>query len=143
MVVLTSRRAILVDEVGNPLKKVESLGDYDSEDKGALVDNDMTCSMASERVGFGTQSLLEQWRDSYGNGDYDEDPYDDDIMKIAITLLGKMRRNITVVDIMNPAEPPEFTNKRIASEELTDDQKDEFKNLSRKGFEKQRALSER
>nr|GEY97319.1 hypothetical protein [Tanacetum cinerariifolium] len=28
---------------------------------------------------FGTQSLLEQWRDPYGNGDYDEDPYDDDI----------------------------------------------------------------
>ncbi|GJT18802.1 hypothetical protein Tco_0877508 [Tanacetum coccineum] len=32
-----------------------------------------------ERVGFGTQSLLEQWRDSYGNGEYDDDPYDDDM----------------------------------------------------------------
>ncbi|GJR63977.1 hypothetical protein Tco_0010042 [Tanacetum coccineum] len=40
---------------------------------------DMARSLASERVGFGTQSLLEQWRDSYGNGDYDEDPYDDDM----------------------------------------------------------------
>ncbi|GJS88429.1 zinc knuckle CX2CX4HX4C containing protein [Tanacetum coccineum] len=30
-------------------------------------------------VGFGTQSLLKQWRDSYSNGDYDEDPYDDDM----------------------------------------------------------------
>nr|GEX50764.1 hypothetical protein [Tanacetum cinerariifolium]GEZ90590.1 hypothetical protein [Tanacetum cinerariifolium] len=30
-------------------------------------------------AGFGTQSLLEQWRDSYDNGDYDDDPYDDDI----------------------------------------------------------------
>ncbi|GJS63320.1 hypothetical protein Tco_0677884 [Tanacetum coccineum] len=79
MVVLTSGRAILVDEAGNPLKKVESPGDYDSEDEGASVDNDMACSMASERVGFGTQSLIEQWRDSYGNGDYDEDPYDDDM----------------------------------------------------------------
>ncbi|GJZ81807.1 hypothetical protein Tco_0646801 [Tanacetum coccineum] len=39
----------------------------------------MARSLASERVGFGTQSLLEQWRDSYGNGDYDEDPYDDDM----------------------------------------------------------------
>ncbi|GKD14458.1 hypothetical protein Tco_1198865, partial [Tanacetum coccineum] len=75
---LTSGQAILVDEAGNPLKKVEFSGDYDSEDEVASVDNDMACSMASEMVGFGTQSLLEQWRDSYGNGDYDDDPYDDD-----------------------------------------------------------------
>ncbi|GKD39333.1 hypothetical protein Tco_1259540, partial [Tanacetum coccineum] len=47
--------------------------------KVVSIDNDMARSMASERVGFGTQSLLEKWRDSYGNGDYDEDPYDDDI----------------------------------------------------------------
>nr|GEY11942.1 hypothetical protein [Tanacetum cinerariifolium] len=76
---ITSGQAILVDEAGNPLKKVEFLGDYDSEDEVASVDNDMARSMALERVGFGTQSLLEQWRDSYGNGDYDEDPYDDDM----------------------------------------------------------------
>ncbi|GKE64082.1 heat intolerant 4-like protein, partial [Tanacetum coccineum] len=55
---------------------------------------------------------------------------------IFITPLGKMRRNITVVDIMNPAKPPvvcEFdweldeleTSHKL--EELTDDQKDEFK----------------
>ncbi|GJR82522.1 ARID DNA-binding domain-containing protein [Tanacetum coccineum] len=37
-----------------------------------LVNNEATSS-------FGTQSLLEQWRDSYGNGDYDADPYDDDM----------------------------------------------------------------
>nr|GEX14169.1 hypothetical protein [Tanacetum cinerariifolium] len=76
---LTSGKAILVDEAGNPLKKVEYPGDYDSEDELASVDYDMARSMASERVGFGTQSLLEQWRDSYGNGKYDEDPYDDDM----------------------------------------------------------------
>nr|GEZ13409.1 hypothetical protein [Tanacetum cinerariifolium] len=40
--------------------------------KATLVDD-------AEWVGFGTQSLLEQWRDSYDNGDYDDDPYDDDI----------------------------------------------------------------
>ncbi|GKB57131.1 putative reverse transcriptase domain-containing protein [Tanacetum coccineum] len=40
---------------------------------------DMARSMASERLGFGTQSFLEQWRNSYSNGDYDEDPYDDDM----------------------------------------------------------------
>ncbi|GJU79583.1 hypothetical protein Tco_1281948 [Tanacetum coccineum] len=76
---LTSGQAILVDEAGNPLKKVEFSGDYDSEDEVALVDNDMARFIASERVGFGTQSLLEQWRDSYGNGDYDENTYDDDM----------------------------------------------------------------
>nr|GFA76065.1 hypothetical protein [Tanacetum cinerariifolium] len=64
---LTSGKDILVNEAGNPLKKVAS------------VDNDMARFMASEMVGFGTQSLLEQWRDSYGIGDYDEDPYDDDM----------------------------------------------------------------
>nr|GEY28744.1 ribonuclease H-like domain-containing protein [Tanacetum cinerariifolium] len=36
----------LVDEADNPLKKVEYLDDYDSEDEVASVDNDMTCSMA-------------------------------------------------------------------------------------------------
>ncbi|GJR13544.1 zinc finger, CCHC-type containing protein [Tanacetum coccineum] len=74
---ITSGQAILVDKAGNLLKKVEFSGYYDSEDGVASVDNDMARSMASERVGFGTQSLLEQWRDSYSNNDYDEDPYDD------------------------------------------------------------------
>ncbi|GJZ89184.1 reverse transcriptase domain, reverse transcriptase zinc-binding domain protein [Tanacetum coccineum] len=72
-------KAILVDEASNPLKKVECLCDHDSEDEVSSVDNDMARDLASERTGFGTQSLLEQWRDSYGNGDYDDDPYDDDI----------------------------------------------------------------
>nr|GEW60021.1 hypothetical protein [Tanacetum cinerariifolium] len=72
---ITSGQAILVDEASNPLKKVEFLGDYDSEDEVASVDNDM----ALERVSFGTQSLLERWMYLYGNGDYDEDIYDDDM----------------------------------------------------------------
>ncbi|GKC60310.1 hypothetical protein Tco_1087908, partial [Tanacetum coccineum] len=45
---LTSGQAILVDKVGFGF-----LGEYDSEDEVALVDNDMTRSMAYERVGFG------------------------------------------------------------------------------------------
>ncbi|GKB59764.1 integrase, catalytic region, zinc finger, CCHC-type containing protein [Tanacetum coccineum] len=76
---LTSGQAILVDKAGNPLKKVEFPGEYDSEDEVASVDNDMARSMTFERVGFSTQSLLEQWKDSYGNGDYDDDPYDNDM----------------------------------------------------------------
>ncbi|GJV96698.1 hypothetical protein Tco_1548275 [Tanacetum coccineum] len=58
--------------------KVEFPGEDDSEDEVAPVDNDMACSLAYER-GFGTQSFLDQWRDSYGNGDYDDDPYDDNM----------------------------------------------------------------
>ncbi|GKA94339.1 hypothetical protein Tco_0816377 [Tanacetum coccineum] len=53
-------QAILVDKAGNPLKKVEFPGEYDSEDEVASVDNDMARSMTYERVGFGTQSLLKQ-----------------------------------------------------------------------------------
>ncbi|GJY72288.1 hypothetical protein Tco_1047841 [Tanacetum coccineum] len=72
-------KVTLVNDDGKPLKKVDYPGDHDSEDEVELVDNDMTHYMASERVGFGTTSLLEQWRDTYKNGDYDEDPYDDDV----------------------------------------------------------------
>ncbi|GJR62893.1 zinc finger, CCHC-type containing protein [Tanacetum coccineum] len=43
-------KATIVDEAGNPLKKVEYLDDYDSEDEVASVDNDMARSMTSERV---------------------------------------------------------------------------------------------
>ncbi|GKA15468.1 RNA-directed DNA polymerase, eukaryota, reverse transcriptase zinc-binding domain protein [Tanacetum coccineum] len=56
---LTSGQAILVDEAGNPLKKVEFLCDFNSEDEHSM--------------------FVGQWRNSYGNGDYDEDPYDDDM----------------------------------------------------------------
>nr|GEV27138.1 hypothetical protein [Tanacetum cinerariifolium] len=75
---VTSGQAIIVDKDGNPLKMVEFLGEYDSEDDVASIDNDMAPFMAFKR-GFGTQSLLEQWRDLYGNGDYDDDLYDDDM----------------------------------------------------------------
>ncbi|GKA58208.1 hypothetical protein Tco_0757396, partial [Tanacetum coccineum] len=55
------------------------MGDHDTEDEVASVDNDKARSMASEKVGFDTNSLLEQWRDTYENGDYDYDSYDDDM----------------------------------------------------------------
>ncbi|GKF87152.1 hypothetical protein Tco_0258029, partial [Tanacetum coccineum] len=42
-------KAILVDNDGNPLKKVELPGDYDSEDEVASVDNDMARSLALEK----------------------------------------------------------------------------------------------
>ncbi|GJR36188.1 hypothetical protein Tco_1211872 [Tanacetum coccineum] len=76
-------KVTLVDDDGKPQKKVNYLGDHDSDDEVESLDNDMACSMASEKVGFGTKSLLEQWKDSYDNGDYDEDPYDDDMYKVS------------------------------------------------------------
>nr|GEU90066.1 hypothetical protein [Tanacetum cinerariifolium] len=72
-------KVTLVDDDGIPLKNVDYPGDLDSEDEVESLDNDMTLSMASERVEFGTKSLLKQWWDSYENGDYNEDPYNDDI----------------------------------------------------------------
>nr|GFA02664.1 hypothetical protein [Tanacetum cinerariifolium] len=88
-----------MDEAGNPLKKVEFSGDYDSEDEVASVDNDMARSMALERVSFGTQSLLEKWRDSYSNGDYDEDPYDDDMYEVNLCTLGSSFAYVTGEDV--------------------------------------------
>ncbi|GJV18316.1 hypothetical protein Tco_1367336 [Tanacetum coccineum] len=72
-------KGTLIDDDSKPLKKVNYPEDHDSEDEVCSVDNDMARSMDTEPVGFGTKSLLEQWMDSYGNGDYDEDPYDDDM----------------------------------------------------------------
>ncbi|GJU05170.1 hypothetical protein Tco_1121600 [Tanacetum coccineum] len=72
-------KVTLVDDEGEPMKKVNYPVDHDSEDKVASVDNYMARSMASENVGFGTNSLLKQWRDTYENDDYDYDPYDDDM----------------------------------------------------------------
>nr|GEZ29565.1 hypothetical protein [Tanacetum cinerariifolium] len=53
----------------NKTRKIEKL----------IIDGNVTLVDDDERVGFRTQSLLEQWMDSYNNCDYDEDPYDDDM----------------------------------------------------------------
>nr|GEX05213.1 hypothetical protein [Tanacetum cinerariifolium] len=69
----------LVDDEGAPMKNVEYPGDHDSEDEVASTNTDMARSMVSEKVGFCTNSLLEQGRDTYENEDYDYDLYDDDM----------------------------------------------------------------
>ncbi|GKD30526.1 zinc knuckle CX2CX4HX4C containing protein, partial [Tanacetum coccineum] len=71
-------KVTLVDDEGKPLEKVVYLGDYDSEDEVASVDNEMA-SFLAKKDGYGTNSLLEQWKESYENDDYDYDPYDDDM----------------------------------------------------------------
>ncbi|GJS29083.1 hypothetical protein Tco_0489703 [Tanacetum coccineum] len=78
---IIDRKVTLVDDEGEPVKKVDYLADHDSVDEIASVDNDMARFMASEKVGFSTNSFLEQWRDTYENDDYDYDPYDDDMFE--------------------------------------------------------------
>nr|GFB76909.1 hypothetical protein [Tanacetum cinerariifolium] len=50
----------LVNAEGKPLEKIDYLGDHDSEDKVEPVDNEVENFLASKRVGYGTNSLLEQ-----------------------------------------------------------------------------------
>nr|GEV36123.1 zinc finger, CCHC-type [Tanacetum cinerariifolium] len=71
--IIIDSKVTLVDDEGNPVKKVDYPVDHDSKDEVASIDNDMACSMALEKVGFGTNSLLEKWRDTYENDDYNYD----------------------------------------------------------------------
>nr|GEX33849.1 reverse transcriptase domain-containing protein [Tanacetum cinerariifolium] len=72
-------KVTLVDDEGIPLEKVYSSDDRDSEDEFAYVDNEMENLLASNNDGYGTNSLLEQLKDTYEDADYDYDPYDDDM----------------------------------------------------------------
>ncbi|GJZ65495.1 beta-caryophyllene synthase [Tanacetum coccineum] len=75
--IIIDGKLTLVDDEGKPLAKVDCSGDHDSEDEVALVDNEMANFLASKKVGYGTNSLLEQWKETYENDDYDFGPYDD------------------------------------------------------------------
>ncbi|GJV33114.1 hypothetical protein Tco_1393514 [Tanacetum coccineum] len=50
----------LVDDEGKSLENVDYSGDHDSEDEVEPVDNEMTSFMDLKKVGYGTNSLLEQ-----------------------------------------------------------------------------------
>nr|GFC02285.1 hypothetical protein [Tanacetum cinerariifolium] len=71
-------KVTFVDDEGKPLEKVVSSGEYDSKDEVASVDNEIA-SFFAKKDGYGTNSLLEQWNETYENDDYDYDPYDDDM----------------------------------------------------------------
>nr|GEX72517.1 hypothetical protein [Tanacetum cinerariifolium] len=60
---------------------VDYSGDHDSEDEVGPVDNEIASYLASNmsRVVYGTNILLEQWRETYENVDFDYDPYNDDM----------------------------------------------------------------
>ncbi|GJX73315.1 hypothetical protein Tco_0311910 [Tanacetum coccineum] len=78
---LMEGKCVLVNDEGNPLKMVDYSGEHGSENEVEPVDNEMTSFLASKPsgVGYGTNILLEQWRETYGNADYDYDPYNDDM----------------------------------------------------------------
>ncbi|GKD55007.1 hypothetical protein Tco_1288394 [Tanacetum coccineum] len=75
----TKETATLADDEGIPLTRVDPSGKHDSDDEVASVDNDMANFLAPKDVSYGTNSLLEQWKESYRNREYDYDPYDDDM----------------------------------------------------------------
>nr|GEU61594.1 retrovirus-related Pol polyprotein from transposon TNT 1-94 [Tanacetum cinerariifolium] len=84
--IIIDGKVTLVDDEGKPLTRVAFLGDHDCADEVASVDYDMANFLASKKVGYGANSLLEQLKESYVNGDYDFNPYDDDMYEGHDTL---------------------------------------------------------
>ncbi|GKG00969.1 hypothetical protein Tco_0305674, partial [Tanacetum coccineum] len=64
------RGAYKRDDEGKPLENIDYSGDHDSKDEVESVDNEMASFLASKKVGYGTNSLLEQWKKTYENDDY-------------------------------------------------------------------------
>nr|GEW36469.1 reverse transcriptase domain-containing protein [Tanacetum cinerariifolium] len=77
----TSSKLRLLDNDGNPLVPTSIV---ESDSKAKVVFDEtanlriLTCGKDGSDKGYGTNSLLEQWRDSYPDND-DYDPYDDDM----------------------------------------------------------------
>nr|GEV45055.1 hypothetical protein [Tanacetum cinerariifolium] len=90
-------KVTLMDDEGKPLENIASSYEYDSEDEVASVENDMANFLA-KKDGYGTQSLLEQWTESYENGDYEYDPYDDDMYE-GQDILDKLQAICDKLDI--------------------------------------------
>ncbi|GKA50638.1 hypothetical protein Tco_0743711 [Tanacetum coccineum] len=72
-------KIVLVDDDGKPLKKVDYPLNLGNNDEVEPFENEMASFLASKLtgVGYGSKSLLEQWRES--NVDDDYDPYDNDM----------------------------------------------------------------
>nr|GEV63385.1 retrotransposon protein, putative, Ty1-copia subclass [Tanacetum cinerariifolium] len=69
------------------------------EDEVEPVDNEMTNSLASKQsgVGYGTKSLLEQYREIYRNAKYDYDPYDDDLYEVPTPMVEQAKLKLDLV----------------------------------------------
>ncbi|GJS94983.1 putative ribonuclease H-like domain-containing protein [Tanacetum coccineum] len=70
---LMEGKYVLVDDDGKPLEKVDYSNARGSKDEVEYVDNEMASYLASKpsEGGYGAISLVEQWRETYGNVDYD------------------------------------------------------------------------
>ncbi|GJS06408.1 ribonuclease H-like domain-containing protein [Tanacetum coccineum] len=75
----TLGKLVLVDDDGKPINKVDYPINLSSDDDVEPFVNEMASFLASKSTGvvYGPKSLLEQWRES--NVDDDYDPYDDDM----------------------------------------------------------------
>ncbi|GJZ81790.1 hypothetical protein Tco_0646784 [Tanacetum coccineum] len=60
-------KVTLVDDESKPVTKVDSFDDHDNEDEVVSTDIDIANFLASKKEGYGTNSLLEQWNESYVN----------------------------------------------------------------------------
>ncbi|GKA90969.1 hypothetical protein Tco_0812839 [Tanacetum coccineum] len=58
------------------IEKIDKIEKLIIDGRVTLVDDE---GKPLEKDGYGTQSLLEQWKGSYENDDYEYDPYDDDM----------------------------------------------------------------
>ncbi|GKE00296.1 hypothetical protein Tco_1388279, partial [Tanacetum coccineum] len=96
--VLVSPEVTFVDDEGKPLAKVDSSDDHDSEDDISSVDKEIENFLVSKKVGYGTDNLLEKWRENYKNDDYDFDPYDDDMYE-GLDTLDKIQDTYDILDI--------------------------------------------
>ncbi|GJX05395.1 hypothetical protein Tco_0191311 [Tanacetum coccineum] len=72
-------KLVLVDDDGKPQKRVDYPVNLGHNDEVEAIDKEMASLLESKPtgVGYGPESLLEQWSESNMNDDYD--PYDDDM----------------------------------------------------------------
>ncbi|GJY77880.1 hypothetical protein Tco_0483681 [Tanacetum coccineum] len=72
-------KLVLVDDIGKPLERVDYPDNLGSDDEVEPVDNETASYLTSKLmgVGYGLNSLLEQWMENEVDDDYD--PYDDDM----------------------------------------------------------------
>nr|GEV27691.1 hypothetical protein [Tanacetum cinerariifolium] len=81
-------QAILVDEAGNPLKKVECLGDYDSEDENGLIVVPEIANSNANQIGNGNVVAARAEGNANGNNIYQIRCYN-------CRRLGHLARNCT------------------------------------------------
>nr|GEV72735.1 hypothetical protein [Tanacetum cinerariifolium] len=105
---------VLVDDDGKLLKSVDYPGNQNSEDETKYVDNEMTGYLTSKPSGvrYSTKSLVEQWRETYVNNDYNH--------TMTICMKVNIPDNIQYIcdnlDIKMEKEDPTIVTKSLVNE---------------------------